>query len=622
LPKIVSEGRHFTKDADVRLATILKWLVFGVLVLCTGFQVLVQRYVVYPGFASLEVQKAQEDVQRCIDAIGRELYHVGLLTTDWATWDDTYAFIEDGNDAYKASNLTEEAFEGNRIDLIVFLDKNHHIVFSQSFNLGDEEGRSPGGTERHQEIQQTLETLIWDNDKVDGVLETSSGLILISSRPILTSQGEGPCRGRLVMGRFLDEAMLELLREQTKVHFEVAAVGRSDAVASTLGKIVVQPSSSSDLCASGYIESVLSERLLQVNAVLPRQITLAGKKVIYFSLAATVGTVMLLLLGLLWFVQRFLVNQVEHFSAYIKGIRKSQDLSVRIAPGRITEFRKLSLEYNQMMSRLEREDQRRKRAERRLVKSIRNARELKKQAQAADNAKSEFLANMSHEIRTPMNSIIGFCDVLSEEPLTAEQRDYLGYIHKSGRALLSLINDILDLSKIESGNFTLSPVDADLNEILTDAVGAMRPLAERKGIDLEFDADADLPERFYVDPERVRQCLINLIGNAIKFTDSGRVRVRIFPEADAETPLICFEVQDTGIGIPQDRLGSIFDAFMQADGSTTRRFGGTGLGLTITRTLAEMMGGTLSVVSEVGQGSTFTLRIAYVASGHPAPQPC
>ena len=605
----------------MRLATILKWLVLSVLLLCTAGQVLVQRYVVYPGFETLEANKAHDDIQRCIDAVRREQYHVGLLATDWATWDDTYAFIEDGNDAYKASNLTEEAFEGNRIDLILFLDKNHQIMFSQTFNSGDGEDNSLDGTEQCQAIQQSLGMLIWDKDKVDGVLETSSGIVLISSRPILTSQGDGPCRGRLIMGRFLDEEMLDLLREQTKVSFDIAITDRGSDAA-PLGEIAVRYSNAAELDASGVFETLMDERVAQVNAVLPRLITLAGRKVIQFSLAATVGTVMLLLWGLLWFVQCFLVRQVEHFSDHIKGIRKSQDLSARMKPGRIEEFRRLSLEYNQMMSRLDREDQRRKRAERRLLKSIRNARELKEKAQAADIAKSEFLANMSHEIRTPMNSIIGFCDVLSEEPLTAEQRDYLGHIHKSGRALLSLINDILDLSKIESGNFTLLPVDAELNEILTDAVGAMRPLAERKGIDLEFAADADLPERFYVDPERVRQCLINLIGNAIKFTDSGRVRVRVFPEAVAEAPLICFEVQDTGIGIPQDRLGSIFDAFMQADGSTTRRFGGTGLGLTITRTLAEMMGGTLAVTSEVGQGSTFTLRIAYVASGYPATQAC
>ena len=226
LPKVVSEGRQLIKDANVRLATLLKSLVLGVLVLCTALQVLVQRTVVYPGFESLEVQKAQEDVQRCIDAIGRELYHVGLLATDWATWDDTYAFIEDGNEAFKTSNMAEETFKSNRIDLIFFLNNKRQLVLSRVPDTHIEQ-QLFGEDGSCSSFQGFLETQIWSSDELDGVVDTAAGIVLISSRPILTSQGEGPCRGRLVMGRFLDEAMLELLREQTKVHFDAVEIGRA-----------------------------------------------------------------------------------------------------------------------------------------------------------------------------------------------------------------------------------------------------------------------------------------------------------------------------------------------------------------------------------------------------------
>jgi signal transduction histidine kinase len=604
----------------VRLSAILKWLVLGILVLCIGFQVLVQRYVVYPGFKTIEEQRAKDNISRCIDAIGRELYHVGVLATDWATWDDTYAFIVNSNEEYRASNLTYESFEGNRIDIIFYLNNDHQNIYSHRFDLDQEDESSVLANENScKAIRRSLEQFIWSEDRLDGILETSFGILLVSSRPILTSQAEGPSRGRLIMGRFLDEAMLELLREQTKINFEVTMIDSSFLGS---GEVAVEIVSKKTLFVSGGMETLISERLMGVNAELPRQITLAGKKVIYFSLAATVITVMLLLFGLLWFVQHYLVEQIEQFSIHIRGIRKSRDLSLRMKPSSTAEFNQLSHEYNQMISRLEQSDQRRRRAERKLIDIVRINRELKEKAEAANQAKSEFLANMSHEIRTPMNSILGFCDVLSEEPLSPEQREYLGYIHKSGRALLLLINDILDLSKINAGKFTITLIHTELYDVLSGVVEAMQPLAERKGLDFVFTPEEDLPEMIYTDPARIRQCLINLIGNAIKFTESGSIRVRTYIADGADSSLLCFEVQDTGIGIPRAQVDSVFNAFMQSDSSTTRRYGGTGLGLTITRELARMMGGDITVVSEEGRGSTFTLRVAYTASGYPTPQPC
>ena len=227
----------------------------------------------------------------------------------------------------------------------------------------------------------------------------------------------------------------------------------------------------------------------------------------------------------------------------------------------------------------------------------------RRRAEEAAAAKAGFLANMSHEIRTPMNGVLGFTDLVLAGELTRDQRRYMELIAESGRAMMRILNDILDLSKIESGGMRIADETVDLRHVLRRCCGLLAPVAEQKGLALTVAVDPAVPMRVAGDPLRVRQILLNLIGNAIKFTETGEVTVG----AEVVEGRLRIAVRDTGIGIPADRLGQVFQSFAQAEASTARRFGGTGLGLSISAELARLMGGGIAVDSELGVGSVFTL---------------
>jgi signal transduction histidine kinase/ActR/RegA family two-component response regulator len=230
-------------------------------------------------------------------------------------------------------------------------------------------------------------------------------------------------------------------------------------------------------------------------------------------------------------------------------------------------------------------------------------------AQAANHAKSEFLANMSHEIRTPMTAILGYADLMLDENVGRTTREHVAVIKRSGEHLLKVIGDILDLSKIEAGKLQIEPTRCSPVQLVAEVVSLMRPRAAAKQLKLTKELAHPLPETVLTDPLRLRQVLVNLVGNAIKFTDRGEVRLAVRLASDAGPPRLSFDVTDSGIGMNEEQIGRLFQPFSQVDNSSTRKFGGTGLGLCISKRLAEALGGNIEVRSEPGKGSTFSVTI-------------
>jgi len=332
-------------------------------------------------------------------------------------------------------------------------------------------------------------------------------------------------------------------------------------------------------------------------------------------------------------LQRLISRPILLLAEAAKQVSKRKDYSVRAEQSSRDEVGILIEAFNGMLEQIQKEIEQRQKAQieliqhrdhleemvnertaelrqsnRQLEVAVEKANLLARQAQEASRAKSEFLANMSHEIRTPMNSIIGFSDILNEEPgVDPEHRKYIQLILNNGRMLLQLINDILDFSKIEAGKLDTEIVEISLLEFLEDLNSLLRPMAMNKGLEFDILQCSDLPSVIYSDPVRVRQCLVNLVSNAIKFTAAGHVFVNVYVQRQEDGDYIRFDVEDTGIGIPKDKIEKVFEAFTQADGSTTRKYGGTGLGLTITRQLVQLLGGSIEVRSEEGKGSVFSI---------------
>lgn len=575
-------------------------------------------------YKALEANQARQDVNRAVNTLQRDIDALRLTIQSWAAWDNSREFMMGERPDYPIeNNLTEQITATLRLNMMLFFDLSGNMVFGLAADMINQEIQPvPESFQQYLKHNDWLLTHDDPKEGYTGVVLLPEGPLLVAAQPI-SSSNYGSIVGTLIATRYIDVVEIEHLQRLTELGI---AVFRWDSVnlpphvqeartAILKGEdMVIQPLNAQQI--AGYVvQRDFSDQpafLLQVTT--PRPIYQASQTALVALLVALLVAGVVLsgatMVSMEWMVLRRLTRLI----ADVVAISDSGKDRLRLTVTDRDELGYLGHAINRMLESLQQAHQREQEQSER----------ARRQIEIANDMKSKFIANMSHELRTPLNSIINFTYMLRQHlygPITPQQDKYLERVYANGEHLLGMINDILDLSKIEAGRLDLFKEPLDIGELVRSAMSTAMGLTKGKPIELEQEIDPDLPTT-EADKTRVRQVLLNLLSNAAKFTDKGSITVRVWQEHNGEGAgeEIITSVTDTGIGIPSDKLETIFEEFRQADEGSNRSYQGTGLGLAICKRLVEMHGGRIWVESTVGVGSTFFFSLPLV-SYKPAEEP-
>jgi len=553
-------------------------------------------------FGELEKSEAGKDAERARDSLREYIAQMDSKLSDWSGWDDAVHYAQGNNETFEAANLLPEALQRLRLSALVIYAEDGLVRWGGMLDKSGEQfvipsdelmafGKPGGVLGKHESPASSTR----------GVMVVAGRLTLVASRPIVGSDGDGPIRGSMLWARHLDAALIDRLSVvcHNDVFLEAPAAAGTDSAAAA---VTVRVCDDSTIESFAALDDINGATVARLKVKQPREIgARAGVVVTRFGwmIVTSAAVFGVLIYGLL---TALVTSRIATLASDLRTVAVSRDHRRRVEAKGSDEIAALAGEVNTMLSAL--------------ASAQTQVRAACAAAESASTAKSQFLANMSHEIRTPMTAILGFADLLADEGLEpVERAEHVSTIRRNGEHLLGIINDILDISKIEAGKMTVEIMRVDLFAVLEDVRVLMAGRASSKGLALGIEAGFPLPRVIQSDALRLRQILVNLVGNAIKFTESGGVTIRVAMAAEEPKRLV-FSVVDTGIGMTSEQAAGLFKPFSQADASMTRRFGGTGLGLSISRALAEMLGGGLSVSAVPGLGSTF---IATVKIGEAAP---
>ena len=609
------------------------------LLLLMSFLGFASSYVLINGFERVEKQWDMENLARVKEGFEAGVDNMAVKSADWAIWSDTYNYVADpkSHPDYVTSNLNDVSFSNLMIDHFFLINTQGDFIYDHSFDCDTSTAlKTPAGLVDYFKGKSPLLVHPKIDEALKGVLMVGHLPIIFVSRAILTSEKTGPSHGTLAFFRDIDTYYLDKLSGILK--FKLALItpdqevfkGESAKLSDqhpfalqvvngdlSYGYVLIDDY----FGKPAFILQVPMNRAISKEALKTRAVILVS----FFIISFMCGIIFIL------YLNKLLLDRIFNVSRDIRSLH--QKPGARLAVVLNDEISALAQTINEMLDRLDDnarqakkfEEQIRLKDQEFLKKQTLQLEELqaaKKEAETASRAKSQFLANMSHEIRTPLNAILGFSDLLKNTPINDEQQKYLETITISGHLLASVINDILDISKIEAGKVHLETIDFDLSHQLEQAINISRSKIHGKEIDMCLEYDPDLPRFFKGDSTRLQQVIVNLISNAAKFTERGKIVISARRRQELDQPVqkmigIWIVVQDTGIGIPKDKIDHLFQPFHQADASTTRKFGGTGLGLAICKSLIELMGGRIWVESQEGKGSCFQFEIVLIEGNAP-----
>ncbi len=566
-----------------------------------------------------EDENARQVLRGALNLVHQDIKQFDDHFLDWAAWDDAYKFVADGNKPFIRSNLSGQSLDILRINVLAFVKPSGKITWGTGYDLEKKKLMPiPLLLRRHFKPGDALLRFSKINESHAGIILLKGGPMYLSARPIITSNEEGPIHGYIIAGRYLDKSQVQRLEEITlldisfvatsaaKTHADFASASTALLARSTpkASPSFVEPISETKIAAYAMLRDLFGAPALLMRATMPREIYLHGQNTqrrLMFSILV-VGLVFAA--GTLLWLEKTVLSRVARLSDEVGDVGASGDLSKRLKVAGRDELSQVGSAINTMLSELQTYEYERTRT----AEQLRDAKEV---AEAANRTKSAFLASMSHEIRTPMNAVIGMSDLLLDTPLSREQHEYAEIVRSSSESLLAIINDILDFSKIEAGRMDLENRALDLRDCIESAFDVVAGKASEKNLELAFTVGENVPLAIVGDVTRLRQIFINLLGNAIKFTHEGEVVLSVeSKQIEDEFFELNFAVRDTGIGIAPEGMSRLFQSFSQVDTSTTREYGGTGLGLTISHRLAKLMGGEMSAHSDGREcGTTFRFSI-------------
>lgn len=599
--QIATAGNTTLRLSDLAKGHSLKrraFLILGMsMVVLSASLILVFFRALTVEFQKIETFEMFDNVERARRAIDEKRANLLSKTVDWGQWDDTYHFVVDKNEDYETSNLNYETLLSLRMRYVMYFDE----AFKLSFGVGVNEQR--GETQRilpsEDSVVSPFAQFVQSSDKpATGFVRIGDEVVVAAMSPILDTNRSKPSNGFFVFATAMDEVFSEALAKQTQLNLSLLTPEKRQARPVTeIASNGMEVAFEGDDRILGFspVESSDGQLLREVQVTSKRDIYLEGRHSGTLLTLWLIAVSIVFLAVTLFAIQRWVIARVDALKRELLTIGSSALTAQESGATDRDELSRLSSDINAMLTALDS-------TQGELVKA-RDA------AEAANHAKSSFIAKVSHELRTPIHSIIGMLRIVLRNEQNTSRRTHLGMARDAAYALLGTINDILDFSKAEAGMLSVTPVEFSLRGMLRESLRTVGPRAyERDGLELLCEMPAEFPDAFVGDPVRLKQVFVNLLGNSIKFTTRGNVTLRLTSEgASSPKPTLRFDISDTGIGIPADRLPTIFEPFTQADNSVVRRYQGTGLGLTIVKQLIETMGGTISVESTEGKGSCFTI---------------